>query len=57
MMKVRLIDAREVFKDSNNGYLYGIEQENEGNCDYIEWFKTKKARDNTIKKYKMKIIN
>jgi len=56
-MKVRLIDAREVFKDSNNGYLYGIEQENDGNCDYIEWFKTKKARDNTIKKYKMKIIN
>jgi hypothetical protein len=33
--------------DNNNGFIYGIVDE-EGL--YIEWFKTKKARDNAFKK-------
>lgn len=51
-MKVELLNAREVFKDINNGFLFGV-QEVSDFPDYIEWFKTEKERDNCIKENNM----
>ena len=55
-MKVIKINAMEVFKDNNEGFIFGLEDTNDF-PDYIEWFKTEKEREETIKKYKMVVVN
>ena len=55
-MKVIKINAYDVFKDNNAGFIFGLEEAN-NNISYIEWFKTEKERNEIIKKYNMEVIN
>ena len=59
-MKVIYLYARDIFKDNNKGFLFGVEgvtQDGISQNDYIEWFKTiEQLKQNTIK-YKLKPIN
>ena len=49
-MKIRLLDWRDLkMSDDNDGYIYGIEETDLIPPDYIEWFKTKKERNQCIK--------
>lgn len=55
-MEVEKIRAEGVFRDKNEGFVYGLQEISDFPA-YIEWFKTEKERDKTIKKYKMKCLN
>ena len=55
-MKVEKINAEDVFKDNNNGLIYGLQDVSDFPF-YMEWFKTEEERDKTIKLNKMKCIN
>jgi len=57
-MKVEKVTAQEAFKDNNNGFIFGLQQnEDEMPCDYVEWFKTEKERDKVIQENKMEVTN
>lgn len=50
MMKVWKINTDDTFDDNNEGFEYGlIEDNNEGIFNYIEWFKTEQEREQVIK--------
>jgi hypothetical protein len=53
-MNVELLFAKDVFKDDNDGFLFGI-QELDDFPAYIEWFKTEKERDKVIKENGFKV--
>jgi hypothetical protein len=53
-MKVYKINAKDVFDDDNNNLIYGLESDD---LSYIEWFKTKKEREEVIIKNKMRVLN
>lgn len=49
MKMYELVDARDVFDDNNKGYRWGIEWLfAPGEIADIEWFKTKKAREEAL---------
>ena len=52
-MKVRKIDGKEVFKDGNKGYIFGLEETSTDFPGYVEWFRSEKARDECIKENNM----
>ena len=44
--KIHWIDVRAFKDDDNEGYVYGIcEQDEEGQIHDIEWYKTEEERD------------
>jgi hypothetical protein len=55
-MKVEKINAQEVFKDNNEGLIFGLQEVSDFPA-YIEWFKTEEEREEVIKLNKMKCIN
>ncbi len=55
-MKVEKVNANDVFKDNNNGFIFGLEEVGD-NIDYIEWFKTEEEREKVIKENKFKVMN
>ena len=52
VMKVELVNARDVFDDDNNGLIYGLQEINDCGCigDYVEWFATEEERKEAMKK-------
>jgi len=59
-MKVEKVNARDIFDDDNDGYIFGLQEVEDfkGNAvGYIEWFKTEKARNKAIKLNKFKVVN
>ena len=58
-MKVIKVNACDVFDDDNEGYIYGLEQsiDDEGVCDYVEWFKTEKVREEIIRAERFEVVN
>lgn len=54
-MKYRKVNALDYFDDDNNGLIYGLES-NEDFPEYVEWFKTEKGREETINKYKLRVV-
>ena len=55
-MEVEKIRAEEVFKDKNNGLVFGL-QDTSDFPFYIEWFKTEEEREKVIRENKFKVIN
>ena len=49
-MNVELINANDVFKDNNNGLIYGIQEIDRNGYygDYTEWFETEGLRAKVI---------
>lgn len=57
-MKVEKVTAQEVFKDNNEGFIFGLMENSDYNpCEYVEWFKTEEEREQTIKENKMEVTN
>jgi hypothetical protein len=46
-MNVIKINAKDIYENDNNGFIYGLEGIGEYK-EYIEWFKTEQERNNTI---------
>ncbi len=53
-LKVYLVNSTDVLGHKNKGYQHGIEEEKLG--DYVEWFKTKKERNEYLKNNKMMVL-
>ena len=49
-MKVYKINAGDYYDDNNDGFIYGLEDEE---AELIEWFKTEEERENCINKNNM----
>jgi len=47
-MKVVKVNAKDCFDDDNDGLIFGLEEVREDTIGYVEWFKTKQERNNTI---------
>ena len=56
MEKYEYIHARDVFKDDNNGLIYGV-QDISDFPDYMEWFDSIKKLEANTKKHKLNILN
>jgi hypothetical protein len=57
-MKVEKIDAREVFKDDNEGLIFGLQEVNDyGDLGYCEWFATEEERNDCIRKHDMEVVS
>ena len=54
-MKVFKINSLDVFKDDNNGFIFGLEEVGDS-VGYVEWFKTEEEREKTIKENKFEVI-
>lgn len=54
-MKVKKVYATKELGHNNKGYPYGLKEEKK-DADYIEWYKTKKEMNKSIKKNKLKVI-
>jgi len=56
-MKVELVNARDVFKDDNNGFIFGLQEVDEDAVGYTEWFRTELERDKVVKDNMLEVIN
>ena len=54
-MKVEKVYARDVFKDNNNGLVFGLQEAEDDAVGYVEWFATEEEREATIKENEMEV--
>ena len=51
---VEKVNATDVFKDDNNGFIFGLAEHHLGN--YVEWFKTEEEREKCIVENNMIVV-
>ena len=57
-MNVEKCMASEVFDDDNDGYIFGLmENDENGECGgYVEWFATSEERESVIVEENMNVV-
>lgn len=54
MLKIKLINSKDIFENNNNGYEFGLYILNENNKILdCEWYKSEKEREEEIKRRKL----